>query len=123
MGQVSWCWYSLPHLDYLAKHFRPFLGHFLDNLGYVSKPCLDGICVFRWHLAGICVLFGWYLCMGGMALLGLAGGYTKSIHGSFPTLFVPFQKHFFLANKTLFVPLRCHFSMLTSNINNSAIFQ
>ena len=24
LGQLIWCWYSLPHLDHLPKHFRPF---------------------------------------------------------------------------------------------------
>ena len=32
---------------------------------------MDGICVFGWHFSGICVFFGWYLCRGGMVLLGL----------------------------------------------------
>ena len=69
LGQVIWCWYSLPHLDHLPKHFRPILGHFLDNFAPFLSIFIIlgqfGLCIktlFKLYLC-IWVTFCWYLCV------------------------------------------------------------
>ena len=60
LGQVIWCWYSLPHLDHLPKHFRPFwaiLGHFWPF--WVIFGHFRVIMAIFGHLGGICVWVVW----------------------------------------------------------------
>ena len=75
LGHIIWCWYSLPHLDYFPKQFRPFcgyfglfwvvLGHFYPFGNVLIIFCQFGLCIktlFKWYLC-IRGIFGWYLCV------------------------------------------------------------
>ena len=62
-------------LGHFLANFAPF-GHFFYHFWPIWFMYRNLVwMVFVWHLAGICMLFGWYLCMGGMASLCVATMY------------------------------------------------